>query len=440
MSPLRQIKTLVTLDLILIMFVAWIAMTNFLFKNVVDYKLFFLSLVLVFLMQCIYIKKSNKHLSIILPIIVSMPFMWILFDGLAILINFTFVIACVFVNLAMEEVPVNYEEYKLKAKHGAIIIAIAAIMSFWLEKSIADYLYRFFINYMIVTVILLRKSRAYYYKVIRDTKNTEKTKEVGVTKNLFINIFFKYVIVIASTIMLTTDWVLKKSLSVMNVLNNGIDVVLGNILDVIIKIVGPIVEIIVNILNKLFMKAGMSLRLGDFTKALNYDKKEKILASSRGTATDNIIWKTTLKIIILVIIILFIVDVVKKMKFMRIKDEQYTEEKEKINNNSKDQKEHKHKNNISTILKKVFRMNNTIKEKILNIYRDFEKTTKKAEIYKSSMTATQLKNTTKANIEDDNYLDEMTDIYNEVKFSNYDPGENQLDLVKKAFDNVKKQL
>ena len=87
MSSLRQIKTLVTLDVTLIMFVAWIAMTNFLFKNVVDYKLFFLSLVLVYLMQCIYIMKNNKYVSIILPIIVSIPFMWILFDGLAILIN-----------------------------------------------------------------------------------------------------------------------------------------------------------------------------------------------------------------------------------------------------------------------------------------------------------------------------------------------------------------
>lgn len=438
MSPLRQIKTLVTLDVILIMFVAWIAMTNFLFKNVVDYKLFFLSLVLVFLMQCISIKKNNKYISIILPIIVSIPFMWILFDGLAILINLTFVIISVFVNLTMEELPVDYEEYKSKAKQGAIIISITAIMSFWLEKSTADYLYRFFINYMIITVILFRESRNYYYKVIKDTNKIEKTKKVGVIKNLFINVFFKYGIVIVSTIMLTTDWVLKKSLSVINVLNKGIDVVIRNILDLIIKIVGPIVEFIVAILNKLFMKAGMSLRLGDFTKALNYDKKENVLASSRGTAVDNIIWKTTLKIIILVIIILFIVDVVKKMKFMKIRNEQSKEEKEKIHKNGKGRLDYKH--NISSILKKIFRMNYTIKDKILNVYREFEKTTKKADLYKSSMTATQLKNTTKKNIENHNYLDEMTDIYNEVKFSNCEPKENQLDIVKKAFENVKKQL
>jgi hypothetical protein len=439
MSPLRKIKTLVTLDVTLIMFIAWIAMTNFLFKNVVDYKLFFLSLGLVFLMQCIYIKKNNKYVSMILPIIVSIPFMWILFDGLAIFVNLTFVIACVFVNLAMEEMPVNYEEYKSKAKQGVIIIAITAIMSFWLEKAIADYLYRFFINYMIITVILLRESRTYYYKVMKDVENAEKTKKAGVIKNLFINNFFKYGIVIASTVMLTTDWVLKKSLNIINVLNKAIDVVVDNILDLIIKIVGPMVERIVNILNKLLMEAGISLNFEGFKDGLN-KVNPKRLDKGGATVVDNMIWKNTLKITILLIIILFTVDVVKKMKFMRVKDEQPSEEKEKINNNSKGKKEHKHKNNVSILLKKIFRMNNTIKDKILNTYRDFEKITKKAGIYKLYMTATQLKNITKANVASDSYLDEMTDIYNEVKFSNYEPSENQLDLVKKAFDNVKGQL
>jgi len=439
MSSLRQVKTLVTLDVTLIMFVAWIAMTNLLFKNVVDYKLFFLSLVLVFLMQFIYIKKNNKYISIILPIILSIPFMWILFDGAAILINLIFVIASMFVNLAMEELLVDYEEYKSKAKQGAIIIGIISIMSFWLEKSIVDYLYRFFINYIIVTVILLIESRAYYYKVTKSTINIEETKKIGVIKNLFINIFFKYGIVIVSTIMLTTDWFLNKSLNVISSLNKTIDVVISNILDLIIKIVGPIVEFIVDILNKLLIKAGISLGFEEFSKGFNEVNPER-LDKSGATIADNILLMNALKITILVIIILFIVDVVKKMKFMRVKDEQYTEEKEKINKNSKVKKNNKQKGNLSTILKKVFRMNNTIKEKILNAYRDFEKITQKAEIYKAAMTATQLKNKTKANIENHSYLDEMTDIYNEVKFSNYESSEEQLDLVRKSLDNVKKQL
>lgn len=433
MSSLRQIKTLVTLDVTLIIFVAWVAITNLLFKNVVDYKLFFLSLVLIFLMQYIYIKKNNKYLSIVLPIIASIPFMWILFDGLAILINLIFVIASVFINLAMEELPVDYEEYKSKAKQGAIIVALTAIIAFWLEKSIADYLYRFFMNYIIVTVILLRESRAYYYKVRIDTKNAEKTKKVGAVTNLFTNIFFKYGIVIVSTIMLTTDWVLNKSLGLMSVLNKGIDVVMGNIIDLVTKIVGPILVIIINILNKVLMKA-------TFYKGAYIINKDMFLEKSRASAADNIIWKTTLKMAILLIFILFVVDVVKKMRFMKIKSEQYKEDKEKIDKNSKRKKDYKNKNNVSTILKKLFRMNNTIKEKILNTYKDFEKITQNAKIYKPSMTATQLKYKTKAKIENGNYLDEMTDIYNEVKFSNYEPSENQLDLVKKSFDNVKKQL
>lgn len=435
MSELRQIKTMLTLDVTLIMFVAWIAITNFLFKNMVDYKLFFLSLVLVFLMQCIYSKKSNKRLSIILPIVVSIPFMWTLFHGLGILINLIFVIGAVFVNLAIEELPVDYEEYKAKAKQGVIIIAITAIMSFWLEKAIADYLYRFFINYMIITVILLRESRNYYYKVTRTTKNTEK---VGVIKNLFINTFFKYGIVIVSTIMLTTDWVLNKSLSLINAINKWIDIAIAIILDVGTTIAGPIVAFIIGALHKLLSKVSFGGEKELFSTGIHKIKKLEILKNGGATIADNIIWKNALKITILAITTLFVVDVVKKMKFMKIRNEQSKEEKEKIYKNGKGKLDYK--NNISTILKKVFRINNTIKEKILNIYRDFEKTTEKAEIYKSSMTATQLKNTTKENIENHNYLDEMTDIYNEVKFSNYEPSEEQLDLVKKALNNVKKQL
>ncbi|MBZ9685165.1 hypothetical protein G9F72_002195 [Clostridium estertheticum] len=435
MSSLRQIKTLVTLDITLITFVVWVAMTNFLFKNVADYKLFFLSLVVVFLMQCIYLKKNNKYLAIILPTIGSIPFMWILFDGLAILINLIFVVAAVFVNLAMEELPVDYQEYKSKAKQGAIILALIAIISFWLEKSIADYLYRFFINYMIVTVILLKESRNYYYKVGIESKNTEKAKKISIIKNLFTNIFFKYGIVVISTIMLTTDCVFNKSLSSINVLNKGLDIVIGKFLDLVIKIVGPIIVIIIDILRKLLRKNFLP-GLDGYSKSLFFSKN-KNLENSGATAADNIIWFTTVKIIILLIFVLFIIDVIKKMRFMKSKSEQYTEEKEKMDKNSK---EYKHKNSISTILKKVFRMNNTMKDKILNIYRDFEKITEKAKIYKSYMTATQLKNTTKANIENDDYLDEMTDIYNEVKFSNYEPSENQLDLVRKSLDNVKKQL
>ncbi|MCB2290216.1 hypothetical protein LGK97_10595 [Clostridium sp. CS001] len=439
MSSLRQIRTLVALDLTLIIFVAWMAITNFLFENIVNYKLFFLSLALVFLMQCIYIKKSNKYISIILPIIVSMPFMWILFDGLGILLNLVFVIVSLFANLAMEVLPVNYEEYKSKAKLGAVIIGIVSIMSFWLEKSIVDYLFRFFVNYIIVTAILLRESRAYYYKVTKTIRNTEKTKEVETIKGLVINILFKYGIVLVSTIMLTTDWFLKKSLNVLNGLNKFMDVVTDNILDLIIKIVGPIVDFIVDILRRLSIKMGISIGFERFSKGFNEVNPQR-LDKNGATISDNMLWKSALKIIILCIIILFIVDVVKKMKFMKVKDEQYTEEKEKINKGDKDLKNHKHRKNVLSILKNAFRMNNTIKEKILNAYRDFEIITKKDEIYNPSMTATQLKNKTKVRMENHNYLDEMTDIYNEVKFSNYESNEEQLDLVKKSLDNVKKQL
>lgn len=231
---------------------------------------------------------------------------------------------------------------------------------------------------------------------------------------------------------------LNKSLSLINAINKWIDIAIAIILDVGTTIAGPIVAFIIGALHKLLSKVSFGGEKELFSTGIHKIKKLEILKNGGATIADNIIWKNALKITILAITTLFVVDVVKKMKFMKIRNEQSKEEKEKIYKNGKGKLDYK--NNISTILKKVFRINNTIKEKILNIYRDFEKTTEKAEIYKSSMTATQLKNTTKENIENHNYLDEMTDIYNEVKFSNYEPSEEQLDLVKKALNNVKKQL
>ncbi|MBL4934623.1 hypothetical protein JK636_02500 [Clostridium sp. YIM B02515] len=83
-------------------------------------------------------------------------------------------------------------------------------------------------------------------------------------------------------------------------------------------------------------------------------------------------------------------------------------------------------------------LSGSLREKILNPFKDFEKVTEKAGIYKTYMTATELKGETKVNVQNNAYLDEMIDIYNEVKFSSCQAGENQLELVKKVFDNIKK--
>lgn len=434
MSLYKQVKMLVTLDITLVVFVVWAAVTNLLFKNIANYKLFFLSLTAVFLMQYIYIKKKNKCLAILLPLALSILFIFALFDGITILFNSIFLIVAIYINFALEEMPVNYEEYKIKSKQGALILALIAVLSLALEESAAAYLYRFFINYMIVTVILLRDSRAYHYKV-----SVEHNGNDHVLKRVYVNIFLKYCLVIVSTIMLTTDWILNKSLNLLNILNKGADIIISSLLELVLKIIGSVLTIVIHFLQRFLTNSLFLSGMNDTSRKLINIKKSKVIEKG-GTLSDKIFAYTIFKIIILFIIVLLALDIIGKMKFLKHKSEQYVEDKEKIDKDTGNHNGKSRKRTIASILKRVFRVNITLKERILNVYWNFEKITEKARIYKPCMTATELKEKTKLSLKNDEYLDVMTDIYNEVKFSNLEPKENQLDIVKKAVDNAKKQL
>ncbi|ERI91807.1 hypothetical protein HMPREF1982_02850 [Clostridiales bacterium oral taxon 876 str. F0540] len=433
MSRIRQIKILVSLDVALITFTSWIVLTGLLFNKLADYRLFLLSLASIFLMKFIYFKSNNKYLAIAVPAAISGFFLWVLFNGTLILYNFIFVIGSMFINLKFEELPVEYEEHRLNSKQGAIILGVLALTSLWMEKSVADYVYRFLVNYIIVSIVLLKESRSYSYKV--EINNAEKQEF------LLIDILKKYGIVIVSTTILTTDWLLNKSINIINGFSTAANFIIDTILDLIRIILEPFLLFINRELLKLvpknnilaaFQKLSESL-LSGFDKNVNWKKDASL-------ETDKIIVSSTLKGVALLIIVLFIIDAIYKMKIFKHKHEQYVEEKEKIYKDKELNKDYSYKNGIQSLLKKIFRGNKTLRDKILDVFKDFEKVTEKAGIYKTYMTASELKVQTKVNLQSDDYLDEMVGIYNEVKFSNCQARENQLELVKKAFDNIKKQL
>lgn len=426
MSIVRQIKILAALDILLVIFSAWTAAANLLFKNPADYRLFLLSLASMLLMQYIHNKINNKYMTLIVPIIVSVPFMWILFHGTAIFFNVILVEISIYIILSMEELPVDYEDYKSKAKQGAIIFIIIALVCLGLEKAAADLLYRFFINYIIVTVILLRESRAYSYKVRKENKKA----------GTLTNIIFNYIAAAASTITFSTDWILNESMSLISIINNAMDTLIINVLELFSKILGPVLEIIISNFRKLLNNIDLSEGYEEVAKRLSNVVKNIDFTQNGSNGFNEIFVYTSIKIVLLIIAVLFIVDVVKKMSFTKYKNEEYIEEKEKIYKDRK--KDYEQENGIASMLKKVFKINKTIRDKILRVYRDFEILADKEKLYKPYMTAAQLKNAAKVIIKNDSYLEEMTHIYNEAKFSKNEPKEKQLEAIRKALNSIKK--
>lgn len=436
----RQIKMLAALEVTLVSFTAWTALVSLLLKELADYRLFFLSLGLIFLMQFIYVRKSNKFFASVLPFAVSIPFLIFLLNSTEILSNLVFIFISLFLNIKLEDLAIEYEEYRLKAKQGAAILGVIALVSLWMDKETADYIYRFVVNYIIAAVVLLRESRAYCYKVVKDHNNTEKTKPLGFIKGLVTDMFFKYGIVIVSTLVLSTDWILSKSIGIISAFSKAANFIIGGILDIVRGIVGPILVFAVDRLRRVFSGTTFSMRLEELKEGLKILLKNVDLENGGATAADEILLYSTLKAVAFLIIVLFILDAVYKIKFLKHKSEQYVEEKEKIYRDKDEHKSSSVKSSITELFKKVFKGNRTLKDKILSLYRDFERAAFKAEIYKPHMTATELKDRTQLIVPDSPYLEEMTEAYNEVKFSRLEPKENQLDLMKIAVEDVKKQI
>jgi hypothetical protein len=440
MSLQRQIKMLAALEVTLVSFTAWTALVSLLSKNLADYRVFFLSLILTFLMQYIYTRKNNKYLAIIVSIFMGMPFLLFLFNLNVILSNMLFIFVGLVVNLKIEELAIEYEEYRLKTKQGAAILGVIALVSLWMDKEAADYIYRFIVNYIIAAVVLLRESRAYCYKVVKDGSNDENTELTENVKRLVIDTFFRYGIVIFSTIVLSTDWILNKSIGVISAFIKAANFIIGGILDIVRVIVGPVLVFVVDRLSRVFSGTTFSIRMEEFKESLRNIFKTAAAESGGATAADEILLYSTLKAVALLIIVLFILDAVYKMKFLKHKSEQYVEEKEKIYKSKDEHKNSIGKSSIRELFKKMLKGNRTLKDKILSLYRDFERAAFKAEIYKPHMTATELKDRTQQTVPNSLYLEEMTEAYNEVKFSRLEPKENQLSLMKRAVEKAKKQL
>ena len=112
-----------------------------------------------------------------------------------------------------------------------------------------------------------------------------------------------------------------------------------------------------------------------------------------------------------------------------------TEERESIFLEKK-----KSKNYFKQVYDNIFKSKNA-KERILGIYKKFEKRTLQKEMFKPHMSASQLRNIAKIYIRDNlKELDIITDTYNEAKFSNHVITHYKATEVKNSYDNVKQKL
>lgn len=412
MSWYRKVKSLYSMSLVTISFIIWSTLSKLLLKNPVDYKLFLITLSIVFFTQYLSNKKLKNMFMILVPSVVSMLVSFICFKEQAIFINLIFLLFMILLTYSLKDANINHSQYRNDIRKSMGVLAFIWLISFALGADFVNTMYRFHILYIIMIVILMRETRRYVYSVKNNT---------SMATNIIIGI---------SVLSLSLDYANK---------------VFAQLFHMIAKILSFILFIIVSILTRIF--AGPVARLSEqlrklilkrkaFIPAQGVDgqpKKQPIIPEYKGIELPPVL----ILVFKVLILLLILYAIYKFLSRFRDKTKIYTgfiEEKERIVR--KKNKTHW----VKDLFGKIFEGSKNNRDKILYTYKGFEKITEEAEIYKSYMTATQLKNVTKINVDNVDNLEEMTRVYNEAKFSTHDMTEEQVEQVKKGHSNIKKQL
>lgn len=413
MSWYRKIKSIYSISLVTFSFIIWSTLSKWLFKNPIDYKLFLITLSIVFFTQYLNSKKLKKLLVLLVPLGAGIVTSFIFFKGQSIFLNTVFLLFMIFVTYSMEDANIDHSQYKEDIRKSVLALIFIWLISFSLGVDFVNDIFKFHILYIIMLIILMRETRKYVYAV-KSNKSTVTNIIIGI-----------------SVAALSLDYA---------------NIIISKLLELIMGIASSILFIIVFILTKIFggpvsaisekLRELISKRKGFIPPQRVVDgnlKNQPPVPEYKGIELSPVII-LVFKIIILLLILYVMYKFLSRFRSKTKIYNGFVEEKERIV--KKKNKKHWAKD----LFGKIFEGGGSNRDKILRTYKGFEKITEEADIYKPYMTATQLKNVTKINVDNFDNLEEMTEVYNEAKFSKHDMTEKQVEQVKKGHNNIKKQL
>lgn len=415
MSWYRKVKSIYSISLVTISFIIWSTFSKWLFKNLVDYKLFLITLCIVFFTQYIKSVKLKKNIVILIPLVLSILSCYIFFKGQAIFLDVIFLLFIILITYSLEESPIDHSQYKEDINKSMVALAFIWLISFTLGIDFVNEIYKFHILYIIMIIMLMRETRGYVYNVKKNRSIVTNT------------------IIVISVTTLSLDFVNKILAKLLDRLMDVASFIMSILVSGLIKIFGGAMSTVFEKLRQLSMKSE-SLTTNEQTMEIGkkFNNNPVVTKYEGGEISP-------LLILAFKIIILFLILYVIYKFLLRFRNETkiysgFIEEKERI-------VKKKNKNQwVKKIFGKILEGGKSNREKILYTYKGFEKITEDADIYKPYMTATQLKNITKINVKNFDSLDDMTYIYNEAKFSLHDMTEEQVRQVKKGHSNIRKQL
>lgn len=423
MSWYRQVKTLFSLSLVLFLYILWAIIGNYFFDNIIDFRIFLLAAAVVFLMQYLNAKNANRNIVIIVPAAVVAVVAYFI-KGNGLWLDTVVLVLIMLLFYKIEDEDVNYYVYRARIKQMVYVMIALGILLPMINMEISKSILRYYIIFLISTVLVQREARAFSYKL-------------KARKRLVFNIT-----IILAMMALSMEKVFRALIAFLKILYIPINYVLEKIIYAIAFLIIRPLEGFIEYLRKLIEEM-MKKKAGNSEGALIQPGKNQVLIKNQGGNLPAWV-DSAMKVIVLLILIFIVFKLFQKHRLKGDKSEIAIQSREKIERvKTKERK-------ISSIIKDLFRLSDN-RAKILNVFRKLEKVTFEKEIFKEHMTATQLANVTKVFTDLKEVeakrgsslchpLDEMKIIYNEAKFSNHDMEDEKVAAIKEKYEKVKKNI
>lgn len=417
MSWLRRVKTIYTINLVILFFILFSIIYSFTGENP-TYLLIPATLFVIFLCEYLIYKTDKKILAITLAVALSIVLTFLITNTENLFSSLLFIIISMLIILKNEEINISYTRCKATLMGGLYLTIPLSIFISILNSGLMSFLFRAFVVYVIVMILTFKERLKYEYNI----RNESATKiNLGViigivilSQDKCINILYKI-----------SSWIMDKLLSL---ISNAF-IFITNLLKVPIT---AIMNFFKNIISKLFSNFDIGI-LNNLSEKTMENKTDIEISSIQNTNFDISI---IVKVLIFILIIYGIYKFLSNININIKSKENYVEVIESLEDDQLSKNKKKHIN----LKEKFFRKKGTIKEEIKYTYKDFEKKTREIDIFRPYMTPTQIKNVVKIKVNNIEGLEDITNIYNEAKFSNHDLTEEHLNKIKDSYNIIKHNI
>ncbi|OPJ59325.1 hypothetical protein [Clostridium oryzae] len=397
-------------------YIMWAIISNAVLSITPDYVVLIATVICVIIRNVVSMNTTNKMMLLTVPMFSAIILLVILHFEIS---NIVSVIMIWFVILTIskkDSVKMIYGDYISYARITIYILIGLGIVLFYIRSNYMMHVIRCYFIYLSSIIWLLREARNYYNKT-----NSKKKYlcNFGIVSFILIMSIQPIYIFVFNIIKIVAVTVIKVVIDILTV-----------ILEPINKIMNILFDGLYNFLSKLADRT--SKKTLDRLFGSDRNKKSVHFQQYKGFPPAVEIF---IKIVILVAIIVISYIIIKK--YISSKNEIYNKKnavnideiKEKITEIKGDRK------SALRILKDIFKAKD-YRTQICRKYQTFLKITYKKKIFRPHMTGLDIINMTK-NMPDSENIENITNIYNESKFSNHVIEKERLEKFKKSYSHIK---